>query len=254
MFFTRKKVQRDREAGLTFVWRGARSNTLGLVVAFGLVAALTALLGSVVRVTVVPPSEVAEQHATVVVLPVGAEDGGLVALAEERSPLPSRFDPERELAQAVMGGDALQANRPVYAPELADLPDDEGGADLPLAPVGALVLPVRRPAPPQASAGGPNRAAATLLVRGELGARLPESLPGWDGPAAPEWIGRPLTFVVGVDGGGRVRHCVPLDESLEALDVQAESWLRRVRLRPAAPAGGAALTWGAVEFRLTFGP
>jgi len=255
MFFTRKKVQRDREAGLTFVWRGARSNTGGLILAFGMVAALTAVVGSVVRVTVVPPAEVVERHATVVVVTEGAEDGGLVALAEERTPLPSRFDPELELAQEQAGAGGPEVIRAVYAPELGELRDEEGEVDLPLAPAGELVLPVRRAAAQrEGEAAGEGGAAASLSVRGELSGRLPATLPGWEGPAAPEWIGRPLSFVVGVDGGGRVRHCMPLDESLEALDVEAESWLRRVRMDPAAHGPRGALTWGAVEFRLKVVP
>lgn len=251
MFLTRKKVQRDREAGLTFVWRGSRTNTVALVMAFGVLAAITAVVGTLVRVTVVPPAEVAEEHAAMVVVAAGAEDGGLTAMAEERSPVPSRYDPEVEMAEPVVGGvDLVRAARSVYAPEIAELDAEEPGADLPLAPPGALVLPVRGPAAQPAAAEALNRAEATLLVRGELAARLPGSLPEWEGMVAREWIGRPLAFVVGVDADGRVRHCMPLDESVEALDVQAESWLRRVRMEPAVGGAGAPLAWGAMEFRL----
>jgi|GEM_PF-5760342 len=251
MFFTRRKVQRDREAGLTFGWRGSGTNTGALVVAFGVMAGITAVVGTVVRVTVEGPAEVAEQHALMVVVPAGFEDGGLTALAEERSPVPSRFDPEIELPEPEFAGlDLGRAARPVYAPELAELDEEEGIADLPLAPAGRLVLPVRRPALVPAAEEAKRPAAATLLVRGGLDERLPESLPGWDGVAAPEWIGRALTFVVGIDGSGWVRHCMPLDDSVEALDVQAESWLRQVRMRPSAEGPGGAIEWGAVEFRL----
>lgn len=274
MLFTRRKLERDREAGLIFDWRNRHASSLGMVAAVGLMALVTAVVGSVVRVEVVAPAEVAERHAAVVVVPEGMDDGGLAALAEERSPLPGRFDPERELA---LPGTLELAGRlrPEYAPELRPLDDDGTLDELPVAQAGAVVLPQRR-APAVAREPATSVAVrARLAARGALGARVPGELPGWAAPVPPEWLGRPLGFVIGVDAGGVVRHCMPLDESVEGLDVQAEGWLRQLRFAPASPAAAGAatagqggsgqglpagglpagqaaggLSWGAVELRL----
>jgi hypothetical protein len=263
MFFTRRKIQRDRDAGLTFEWRGSRSNTAGLLVALGLLGMFTAVIGSAVRIEVVAPAEVAERHAMVVVVPDGGDDGGLVALAEERSPHPSRFDPEVEWPVEPGAAEVLDVTRvlrPAYAPELTEVAEAQSAEDLAMVEAGVAVLPKRRPEPPAA----PRPAAtpvATLSARGELGGRLPAPLPNWEGGAAPEWLGRPLTFLVGVDPTGGVRHCMPLDESVEALDVQAEAWLGKLRFHPgsaaavsAGPQVAAGLVWGVVEFRLQVMP
>lgn len=257
MFFLRKKrLKRDREAGLVFQWRGSKKHHLGKFVALMVAASCFVFASYAVRIEG-PKQAVASKRTGTLIL-LNEDDPNcrrLMLQVEERSPFPSRWDPAHDAAtRGRLAGLAEGAMGKVwqYLPELSAVPPhvEESSALATVVEEDAGLVADLMPAWRQKLETRDFPAAGDLYVRGSvtagggLAGRLARKQ--WALPAnlvTEDWFGQSFRFMLGVDADGIVRSCVPLPggtmEVVRATDRQRDLavWLRTRRFKPAKGRG-----------------
>lgn len=235
-----KRTSRDRECGLVFQWRLPVGNTVRFLMAFGVVALITAGLAASVRVRVGIVSRQPERRGSMVLIPQGKEWQALEMLALEAGPMPRRPDPagdpalkgliDRSMAKARLPGYRYE---PALRPVTVEIPiaatDDEKAA------LGALPpLPV--PEPPSQNPPLPDPARPLVLSSGGVRAIPPATVP-------PASLARGNRYLLGYDANGRVTRVTTLFSAEPVADGSVEQWLRSVTIEGGDKGGG----WTAVE-------
>ncbi len=249
MYFLRKRKQaRDRDAGLVFVWRGARRHHSSKVLAIMLAVGICAFSVFAVRVEGPKPPLLSQRKGVVIMLNEGdAKSRFLMLQIEANSPFPVRWDPafdtrtmdrlEKQLAK-------LSDDHPVYHPKLLPLPEqvvedqlasildltqiplENETHDLPLYDERSLPL------------SGDLKITAKITAQGVLGQRLSQ-----EGLMIPEELmdddvfGQTFPFLIALDSQGGVQSCIPLlggsTGSATVTDLQDKlaAWLFRQRFK-----------------------
>ncbi|MEK7953740.1 hypothetical protein [Luteolibacter soli] len=236
-----KRTTRDRESGLVFQWRLPVGHSMRFMLAFGLVALITAGLAASVRVRVGNVSRQPERRGTMILVPQGEEWQSLEMQALEAGPMPRRADPVEDPAVKGLMDEAMAKARPPgyrYEPKLRSVT-----VEIPMAAanreekvsLGVLpALPV--PDPPSQGPPLPDPARPLVLSSGDVRAMAPESVP-------PASLARGNRYLLGYDANGHVTRVTPLFSAEPVVDDSVEQWLRQVTIEGGDKGGG----WTAVE-------
>jgi len=235
-----KRTTRDRQSGLVFQWRLPVGNTVRMMLAFGLVALVTAGLAASVRVRVGSVSRQPERRGTVILVPQGKEWQALEIMALEAGPMPRRSDPAGDPAVKRLIDQSMAKARPPgyrYEPELrpvtieipmAAVKDEKGS-------LGVLpALPV--PDPPSQNPPLPDPARPLVLSSDSVRATAPATVP-------PASLARGSRYLLGYDANGRVTRVTTLFSSGPIADDSVEQWLRQITIEGGDKDGG----WTAIE-------
>lgn len=253
MFFRRtRKQKRDREAGLVFHWRGAKKHHLGKFVALMVAASCFAFAAYAVRIEGLKQPLLSKRTGTVILL--NEDDPNcrrLMLQIEEKSPFPSRWDPVHDPATGKRIADMAESvmGEPwVYQPQLRNLPpQDEESASLASMddPNEGLVAGMmtgwrQRLESNDFTGGGDLYVRGIVVAKGDIEGRLAHKV--WSLPTnlvTEDWLGQSFRFMLGIDGRGIVRSCIPLPGGSmgggRATDRQKDLavWLRAQRFKAA---------------------
>lgn len=236
-----KRTQRDRKSGLIFPWRMPDGSTTALLLAAGVVAAVSAGLAAGVRVSVGEFSQQQERRGTLVLVPSGEGWGELETLAREAGPMPLRPDPAHDPAIRGMLHDELAATVPPgyrYEPSLRSVTVGGEGGEVLASAVSGILPPLPIPDPPSAKPGQPDLIQLLVLSSGLLRASVPNGDP-------PTSLVRGNRYLLEYDPRGHVLRVILLSSTAEQLtgSDEAGDWLRRVVIEGGAKTGG----WTSVE-------
>ena len=235
-----KRTTRDRESGLVFQWRLPVGHSFRFMLAFGLVALITAGLAASVRIRVGSVSRQPERRGTLVLVPQGKEWQALEIMALEAGPMPRRADPMGDPAVKSLIDQSIAKARPAgyrYEPELRPV-----AIDIPMAAVTGenasigVLPPLPVPDPPSQNPPLPDPARVMVLSSGGVHATAPARVP-------PASLIRGNRYLLGYDANGRVTRVTTLFSAAPAADDSAEQWLRQVTIEGGDKGGG----WTAVE-------
>jgi hypothetical protein len=235
-----KRTTRDRQSGLVFQWRLPVSNTLRSMLAFGLVALVTAGLAASVRVRVGNVSRQPERRGTMIMVPQGKEWLALEITALEAGPMPRRSDPAGDPAVKNLIDQSMAKARPPgyrYEPELRPV-----AIEIPMAAVKdekasiGVLPPLPVPDPPSQNPPLPDPARPLVLSSGGVRALAPAAVP-------PASLARGNRYLLSYDANGRVTRVTTLFSAAPVADGGAEQWLRQVTIEGGDKGGG----WTAVE-------
>jgi hypothetical protein len=236
-----KRTTRDRQSGLVFQWRLPVGNTVGFLLALGIVGLVTAGLAASVRVRVGNVSRQPERRGTMILVPQGKEWQALEMLALEAGPMPRRADPEGDPAvKSLMDQSMAKARQPGYRyePELRPV-----NVEIPMAAVKdekvspGVLPPLPVPEPPSQNPPLPDPARPVVLSSGGVHAVVPATVP-------PVPLARGNRYLLGYDANGRVTRVTTLFSAEPAADDDSvEQWLRQVTIEGGDKGGG----WTAVE-------
>lgn len=230
LFFSRrKKMIRDREAGMVFRWRGSRSgNTGGLTLAILLTTGVFALAFVGLNIRGDKKAPTTRRSAEIMLIEAG--DPRLVQWLDGGSPFPARWDPE--LSKEHMGrvADVLEDNFAEVAArdfDWRELPDGLGGIETPaIYEAGQLIFPSL----PEVA--GVDRAEGNVAfeVRGEVmgvgGDRMPDVWREFSRDIPAEEYGKQWRWFVTLGANGEVEYCAPVEPFEGDFSSLLERWLR----------------------------
>lgn len=251
MFFSRKKkLLKDREAGLVFNWRESRGSSFAKIMAFVCVALGFSFVMYALKIDGVRERMLSKREATVEIL--NADDlnsRGLMTLVEQRSPFPPRWDPAYDLDvsfRVARGLEAMLNDDRSYDAVLQPMPEEE---------VSDQLVSVIESDGGMFFKGFVNRATentaaleeSSELLRLEVFISADEVLGGrllqvsYELPV--DWIsrdafGQAYQFVVGLDSDGEVISCLPAVggsvDSVKPAESQRQlgEWLRNLDFEP----------------------
>ncbi len=235
-FFFKKKLIKDRIAGLSFRWRGgARSNSSGAIVATVFTFSAAFFLLYAVNVET-PQFNVQKKLNVSQVHLISAEDEQISSLRQFASPLPDRWDPvddphvDQRVSTAMRLGLLKQNTRP-----LALIPIPANTYDLTLPKVvNRTTLLNRLHAPSNHKKPEKGTCEASLnFSSAELEQQLLTQLNSFPYPL--EWNQRGLsdTFILNINSQGKVVLCTPVGT---VAIKGTETWLRQLRFKPSPKA------------------
>ncbi|MCW1926191.1 hypothetical protein OKA05_26775 [Luteolibacter arcticus] len=236
-----KRTTRDRQSGLVFQWRLPVGNTGRFLLAFVVVALVTAGLAASVRVRVGSVSRQPERRGSLILVPQGKEWQSLEMLALEAGPMPRRADPAGDPAVKDLIDRSMAAARPPgyrYEPELravtVEIPTAVMSEEADTSPGVLPPLPV--PEPPSQNPPLPDPSRPLVLSNGGVRAIAPAAM-------LPASLARGNRYLLGYDANGRVTRVTTLFTAEPAADDSGQQWLRQIIIEGGDKAGG----WTAVE-------
>jgi hypothetical protein len=255
MFSTKKKLQRDRDAGLVFRWRGGyRSNRGGSTIAF-LMTSLVFAAG-VIMLNVAKPSTVPNRYRAEMIQ-LGEMDDDLTWWVEKNSP---------DLPVWRENGDTASESR-VSALLKTELDSDQGEVyryeDVEIKPVEIdneeiyslkteSLPPLRR----FQNAKDENSDSVALVewkisvsADDDLKKRLPSGLE-YGGFIPERWRGSSVRFAVAVDAGGKVLDVNPTVWNEDDVVKGLENWVQTFRFKPIQGAGADEIVTGVISLGL----
>lgn len=234
LFSRQKKLQRDRDAGLVFCWRGGQGgNRGGLLIAIALttgvfVAAFLGLSLSFKRVKSEP-----KQSAKILLLTDIPSEMAL--WIDQNSPFPSRWDPLVDGSHQLRVDEALiEVFRDVSQPTIPwrEMPEVEEQVFTPrLLETGVVQLGHLPAAPPVNKVVGVYELVVSLDAYGSFEERLPERLSDVDIRVPMQEYGSNLRFAVTLNSGGDVTYCAPVEWEGSSYAKEIENWVRLQRFK-----------------------
>ncbi len=245
MFFLRKKkLKKDREAGLVFQWRGSTKHHLGKVIALMIAVGFFAFSVYALKVETIKPPLLSKRKGVVIML--NEDDphcANLMIQIERKSPFPVRWDPvfDREVMVRIEESvEGLVGGRWQYDAELAAMPIKKsvGGLESIIEPNDGLLGRVMNDwtEGPQTDLQVPS-GELSIRIRVRAGDALKLRLPANEFQlptdlVADDSFGQSFRFMVELDASGIVLSCVSLPggtmDATKATDLQKDlaAWLR----------------------------
>ena len=248
IFSQKKRLLKDREAGLVFCWRGGQDgNRGGMLLALLLASGLFGLAFWGIGLDLKGAKPESRKAAKILLLDSISPEMAL--WIDQHSPFPSRWDPQLDVEHEERVTGALGAlyqevsvpvvpwrEMPVMAESEVERPRLVEAGEVEL---GEL---------PKVPAVGERAAVVELrvLLRGEgsLARRAPKELEPFVREIPKQWYGAVLRFAVVLDEGGGVFSCAPVEWEDTDFGKDLENW---VRVQSFVPAGGVGLEVGEVS-------
>lgn len=264
MFFSRKKkLIKDREAGLTFNWRGSRGYQWGKVMAFVISGGLFIFAVYALKIGGEQKSMSEKREAVVMVIDqLDPSNQALMMIVEQRSPFPPRWDPAYDvgvLKRVNEGLESMMGASSSYDTPLLPIPE-ESYADYSVSNVraddGLFYQEILQREVPEALAASGSRGGLlrniSILESSALSSRL-ECLyhPLPDGLVSESSYGQSYEFIVGLDTKGEVFSCLPVTggamDTIKPSNSQRKlaSWLRKQNYKAADD-----ITVGMIELQI----
>lgn len=236
LFSHKKRIQRDRDAGLVFHWRGGVGENNG-----GLLMAIVCTLGlfgfAFWAVEYASRDATVDTVQTAEFMLIDDMTPEMALWSDQSSPFPPRWDPAddrshdlrvSEGVHAVLASLALpeikwhrmpEVSRPVTSPPLLE------PGRLVLGPLPSDSLESLTPAQVELS--------PTMAASGDLKKRLPVKAVPFLKAIAAESYGQRMSFLVALDASGKVVQCAPADWVEGELAKDLENWVRTQQYLPA---------------------
>ncbi|MGJ8673356.1 hypothetical protein [Rubritalea sp.] len=230
IFSHKKRLQRDRDAGLVFTWRGSfGGNRGGLLLAFLMTSGLFAFAFWGVSLDLTSTKPESRQAAKILLLDNISPEMAL--WIDQHTPFPSRWDPQYDVEHQGRVDVALElmykevtvppspwrempemAHSVVASPRLiidgeVDLGDLPMVKDQVVEPM-VLALDVK------------------LKGYGAMAKRVPEELKGFDMMIPRQAYGMTRRFTLSLRADGSVLNCTPVDWEDSEFDRELENWVR----------------------------
>lgn len=265
MFFSRKKkLLKDREAGLIFNWRQSRGYQLGKISSLIMSALIFVFALYALKVKTVQPSvELKREGVVTMVDPEDPRNQGLMMHISRNSPFPPRWDPAHDVTHADRVNqklDDLLGAKSTYDPKLLPM-QEEQARDLDVSVIGPDLPEWVAAASDEGGASLKGAAHADMLnlsvsmrSEGAWAKRIEQSsyvLP--HGFLSEESYGQSYEFIVALNSHGSVLSCLPvIGGSMDALKAsesqkQLASWFSQQAF---LPADDSAVTVGVVELEV----
>lgn len=249
LFSKKKKLQRDRKAGLVFRWRGGyAANRGGSTIAF-LVTSFVFVAGFVLLNVYAKPNTVPSRYRASMIQ-LGAMDDDLDWWVEKNSPyLPSWSENRKQESDsrvnALLTEEVRESYVEAYHYEDVEMQQIEIGDEgiytmtdrsLPSVArfdIGGAGVPSKQDTPPL-------NWGLKLNVDGVLKTRLPdaEDLPAYGEWIPLKWRGRSVSYIVAVDVKGKVLIANPAEWSEEKAVRDFKNWIHTIPFKPAPNEGG----------------
>lgn len=248
LFSYKKRIQRDRDAGLVFCWRaGQEGNRGGMLIAVLMASGLFALAFWGISLDLKASKPESRQAAKILLLDTISPEMAL--WIDQHSPFPSRWDPQFDDAHAArVQSDLAGLYQEISVPpspwrEMPDVGEEEvasprliidGEVDL-----GGLPDVKEREKKPVVL-----ELTLTITAFGELENRIPRELVPFSMKIPQQAYGSTQRFALTLREDGNVVTCTPLEWSNDDFSMELENW---VRLQSYLPAKGEGLVLGEVS-------
>lgn len=235
LFSLQKKLQRDREAGLVFCWRGGQGGNRGgllISVILALVLFATAFWG--VSLSFEKAQTEPRQAAKIILLRDLSSEMAL--WVDQNSPLPSRWDPQNDVSHQQRVDAALkqvfqEMTRP--ASPWIEIPNLNKVIDAPrFIESRAVQLGNLPSAPPSVDVRSDFELVVAVDASGELEQRLPESYSDFNIKIPMQEYGSDLRFAITLDSLGCVVYCAPVEWLTSEYSQNIENWLKVQKFKP----------------------
>ncbi len=240
MFFSNnKKLQRDRNAGLVFRWRGGYAlNRVGSSIAF-IITSLLFAGGFIVLNVYAKPNTVPNRYRASMIQ-LGAMDDDLTWWIERNSPnLPEWKENTDEQSvhrvNTLLMEDIKNANNEAYQYADVEMQQIEINQEEIYSLSSRGLPPVERfKIPDQENAMLTQEVNWELKIQidGPLAARLPEGLK-YEDWISDKWRGKNVRLILAVDAGGKVISVNPADWNESKTVREFENWAYTINFKPA---------------------
>lgn len=239
LFSRQKKLQRDRDAGLVFCWRGGQGgNSGGLLVALLLTTGL--FVAAFLGLSLSFKGAKAEPKQSAKILLLTDIPSEMALWIDQNSPFVSRWDPLDDQAHQLRVDSALtEVFQSVSQPEVSwrKMPEleaqvftprllEEGGSQLGRLPV----------APPVNKVAGVYELIVSLDAYGVFEKRLPEQVSDVDIRVPMQEYGSNLRFALTLSPSGDVLYCAPVEWEDSNYAKEIENWVRVQKFKPSRTA------------------
>jgi len=258
LFSRKKKIQRDRKAGLVFRWRGNQAtNRGGGTLALCLTSAVFA--GGFLLLNVSAKPNIVPSRYRASIIQLGEIDDKLAWWIEKNSPSIPEWSSHAD-EESILRVDALLLNevnanqhRSLGFQELEiesiERVEDEMfslNSDI-LPPIERLVDVVEYVDPNINEPASSVEWSLEISVDGELNDRLPKDIT-YDGWVPESWYGKSVKLSVAVDSTGKVLVANPVDWTEDEIVKEFENWLYSVNFQPLKKINIANTVIGVIEF------
>ncbi|MFC4994174.1 hypothetical protein [Rubritalea tangerina] len=235
VFSRQKRIQRDREAGLVFSWRGGiEGNRGGMVLSLLMAVGLFAFAFWGISIDFKSSQLPQRKFAKILLLDEVSSDMAL--WVDQNSPFPSRWDPQTDTRHQAR----VQASLNEVFQEITEPPSpwkEMPEVEVPLSQprlvergrveLGGLPVPHERAKRPEVL-----ELVMSLDALGGLESRQPESISPIEAPVPKQAYGSNYRFTVMLDADGRVVYCVPVEWQENGFAGEVENWLKGQRFKP----------------------
>ncbi|MFC5049150.1 hypothetical protein ACFPK9_00760 [Rubritalea spongiae] len=230
LFSHKKKLQRDRDAGLVFTWRGSLGgNRGGLLMAFLMTLGLFGMAFWVVSLDL--PSARPESRQAAKILLLENVSPEMALWIDQHSPFPSRWDPQFDEGHQLRVDDALER---VY--QEVSVPRSPW-REMPVVAGGGVTSPrlivdgeVDLGALPMVDSVKAKPMVLELDVKlqgvGSIKERIPQELLSFDMVIPRQAYGMTRRFALSLREDGSVLTCTPVNWEVSEFDRELENWVR----------------------------
>ncbi|MFT5882173.1 MAG: hypothetical protein ACI9FG_000673 [Crocinitomicaceae bacterium] len=240
LFSRQKKLQRDRDAGLVFCWRGGQGgNSGGMILSVLIASSLFALAFWGVSLDFKATKPEVRKYAKILLVDQFSTEMAL--WVDQNSPFPSRWDPLQDSSHQERVNDELdglfQQMTTPPSPWI-DMPEVALPMSVPRLIEHGMVELGSLPKPLQNTQEKGVLALVVLVdALGGLEKRKPKEFSPMDVVIPEQAYGSALRFVVTLDAKGNVLFIAPAEWREGEYEMKIENWLRRQQFLPSKSIG-----------------
>lgn len=237
LFSRQKKLQRDRDAGLVFCWRGGQGgNRGGLFIS--IILALVLFAGAFWGLSLNFKVTQSDSKQTAKILLLDSVSSEMALWIDQNTPFPSRWDPQNDTDHQQRVDRAMRQvfqgmSRPV-SPWI-EMPEVVKNLDAPrfIEPSAVQLgnLPI---ASTTAKPQGVFELIIALDAYGDLSQRLPDVVSDVRVKIPMQEYGSDLRFSVTLDSSGSVLYCAPVEWLTSDYAKNIENWVRVQQFKPSS--------------------
>lgn len=234
LFSRQKRLQRDRDAGLVFCWRGGQGGNRGGMFFSVVIASLLftiAFWGLSLSFDKSKP----EPRKVAKILLLDKMTTGMALWIDQNSPFPSRWDPKDDVAHSMRVKSSLEGvYQAITEPPSPwrEMPDVVTELDAPnlvqrgVVELGSLPKPL-------VSAHQPSvlELVVSLDAIGDLAKRTPDTVSAINVTIPKQEYGSGLRFIVTLNSKGRVVFCAPVEWQASDYAMNIENWVRSQKFK-----------------------
>lgn len=235
LFSRQKRLQRDRDAGLVFCWRGGQGgNRGGMLFSVIIASALFAL--SFWGLSLQFDSSKPEARKVAKILLLDKMSTEMALWIDQNSPFPSRWDPKDDAVHSARVKSSLEGvYQAITEPPSPwrEMPETKNQLDVPNLVERGVVELGSLPRP-QVSEG--KQSVLELVVSldslGDLAKRAPDQVSAINMTVPKQQYGSGLRFIVTLNPDGRVVFCAPVEWQASDFARNIENWVRSQKFKP----------------------
>ncbi|GAA5495278.1 hypothetical protein Rhal01_01453 [Rubritalea halochordaticola] len=237
MFLSRrKKLTRDREAGMVFRWRGGLAgNRGGMTLAIFLTGGIFTLAFVGLNINVRKSKPLQRRVAKIMLVP--ENDERLSLWVDQKSPFPARWDPadDQEHLQRVEDELTLAlATSSIRETEWREMPASQQRLTSPsIFKVAEQVLPELSKGERELVPEAPIKLQLDTEMLGDLAKRRPTQIEAFEQDIPAEEFGKQFRWFISLDREGNVVYLAPVEPGNGEFSKLLENWLRGLKFKAA---------------------